>query len=40
MMINDATFALNHKEIGKKIEIMFKIEPFIGKYNWERINCG
>ena len=33
-----ATVALNHKEIGKSLQRISKIKPFINKYNWKGIN--
>ena len=32
------TVALNHEETGNHIERITKVKPFIGKYNWGRIN--
>ena len=34
----DATVALNHEEIGKNLQRISKMKPFINKYNWKGIN--
>ena len=33
-----ATVALNHEEIGRNPQKNIKINPFINKYNWKKIN--
>ena len=35
-----ATVALNYGEIESHPERVSSIKPFIGKYNWEEINCS
>ena len=35
---HSATVALNHKEIGKKLQRIYKMKPFISKYKSRGIN--